>query len=156
MVPPGAVSFAEAFRTWLKIGCLSFGGPAGQVFVRQAQVRWTQAFSSGSWSILANSSPCSVSGISIEATSAVATQRVPSCTIAPRSISIRTTSSTKNGLPSDLARIRSRTRAGSELEVQADSICVHGDRPGAAALARAMREALTAAGVSVRSPAQSA
>ncbi|HEU4442635.1 MAG TPA: chromate efflux transporter [Burkholderiales bacterium] len=31
MVPPGAVSFAEAFRTWLKIGCLSFGGPAGQI-----------------------------------------------------------------------------------------------------------------------------
>ena len=26
-----AVSFAEAFRTWLKIGCLSFGGPAGQI-----------------------------------------------------------------------------------------------------------------------------
>jgi chromate transporter len=31
MVPPGSVSFAEAFRTWLKIGCLSFGGPAGQI-----------------------------------------------------------------------------------------------------------------------------
>ncbi|MGH8732370.1 MAG: chromate efflux transporter, partial [Burkholderiales bacterium] len=29
MVPP--VSFAEAFRTWLKIGCLGFGGPAGQI-----------------------------------------------------------------------------------------------------------------------------
>jgi chromate transporter len=26
-----AVSFAEAFRTWLKIGCLGFGGPAGQI-----------------------------------------------------------------------------------------------------------------------------
>lgn len=34
---------------------LDFGGPAGQVFVRQAQVRWTQAFSSGSWSISAES-----------------------------------------------------------------------------------------------------
>ena len=31
MVPAGSVSFAEAFRTWLKIGCLSFGGPAGQI-----------------------------------------------------------------------------------------------------------------------------
>ena len=67
---------------------------------------------------LASSSPCSVSGISIEATSAVATQRVPSCTIAPRSMSIRTTSSTKNGLPSDLARIRSRTRAGQRFDLQ--------------------------------------
>src|SRR6187401_764595 len=29
MVP--AVSFSEALRTWLKIGCLGFGGPAGQI-----------------------------------------------------------------------------------------------------------------------------
>ena len=31
---PGTVptpSFSEAFRVWLKIGCLSFGGPAGQI-----------------------------------------------------------------------------------------------------------------------------
>ena len=26
-----APSFEEAFRVWLKIGCLSFGGPAGQI-----------------------------------------------------------------------------------------------------------------------------
>jgi chromate transporter len=26
-----AVSFAEAFRVWLKIGCIGFGGPAGQI-----------------------------------------------------------------------------------------------------------------------------
>ena len=25
------VSFGEAFRVWLKIGLLSFGGPAGQI-----------------------------------------------------------------------------------------------------------------------------
>ena len=33
MVPPveSRVSFAEALRTWLKIGCLGFGGPAGQI-----------------------------------------------------------------------------------------------------------------------------
>ena len=30
-MPQPTVSFAEAFRTWLKIGCLSFGGPAGQI-----------------------------------------------------------------------------------------------------------------------------
>ena len=24
-------SFGEAFATWFKIGCLSFGGPAGQI-----------------------------------------------------------------------------------------------------------------------------
>jgi len=28
--PPG-VSFGEAFRVWFKIGCLGFGGPAGQI-----------------------------------------------------------------------------------------------------------------------------
>src|SRR5262245_32905193 len=26
-----APSFAEAFRVWFKVGCLSFGGPAGQI-----------------------------------------------------------------------------------------------------------------------------
>ena len=31
MVPQPNVSFAEALRTWLKIGCLGFGGPAGQI-----------------------------------------------------------------------------------------------------------------------------
>ena len=30
---------------------LDFGGPAGQIFARQAQVRWTQPFASGQWSI---------------------------------------------------------------------------------------------------------
>ena len=29
--PPKAVSFAEAFRFWLKLGFVSFGGPAGQI-----------------------------------------------------------------------------------------------------------------------------
>ncbi len=31
MVPPSPVGFAEAFRVWLKIGCIGFGGPAGQI-----------------------------------------------------------------------------------------------------------------------------
>jgi chromate transporter len=31
MSTPPAVSFAEALRVWLKIGCLGFGGPAGQI-----------------------------------------------------------------------------------------------------------------------------
>ena len=28
------ISFAEAFRFWLKLGFISFGGPAGQIAVR--------------------------------------------------------------------------------------------------------------------------
>ena len=41
-------------------------------------------------------------------------------------------------------------RDGSPLRLRADTICVHGDLPGAAARARAVREALDAAGVEVR------
>jgi UPF0271 protein len=42
---------------------------------------------------------------------------------------------------------------GSELKVQADTICVHGDKPGAAALASRLRRDLEAAGISVEAPA---
>lgn len=41
---------------------------------------------------------------------------------------------------------------GSRLEVRAESLCVHGDTPGAAAIARAVRDRLEAAGMAVRSP----
>jgi chromate transporter len=41
---PGAVSFAEAFRFWLKLGFISFGGPAGQIAIMHAELverrRW--------------------------------------------------------------------------------------------------------------------
>ena len=40
---------------------------------------------------------------------------------------------------------------GSVVRVQADSICVHGDSPGAVAMARAVRERLEASGVQIRS-----
>ena len=30
---------------------LDFGGPVGEIFVRQAQVRWTEKFSNGDWSV---------------------------------------------------------------------------------------------------------
>ncbi|WP_077489680.1 LamB/YcsF family protein [Sinomonas mesophila] len=42
-------------------------------------------------------------------------------------------------------------RDGSELRPGAESICVHGDTPGAVAMAAAVRSALDAAGVTVRS-----
>lgn len=38
---------------------------------------------------------------------------------------------------------------GTELAVRADSVCVHSDTPGAVGLLRAIRQGLTAAGVSV-------
>jgi 5-oxoprolinase (ATP-hydrolysing) subunit A len=41
---------------------------------------------------------------------------------------------------------------GAELRVKADTICIHGDTPGAPALARAVRQALTAAGIEVLPP----
>ena len=43
-----------------------------------------------------------------------------------------------------------RARDGSPIAQRAETICVHGDLPGAAARARAVREALAAAGVEVR------
>ncbi len=39
---------------------------------------------------------------------------------------------------------------GSVVRIEADSVCVHGDSPGAVAMARAVRSALEAAGVTVR------
>lgn len=38
---------------------------------------------------------------------------------------------------------------GTELTVEAESVCLHGDTPGAVQIARAVREALAAAGVDV-------
>ena len=29
--PKGIVPFGEALRVWFKIGCIGFGGPAGQI-----------------------------------------------------------------------------------------------------------------------------
>jgi len=39
---------------------------------------------------------------------------------------------------------------GKEIRFQADTICLHGDTPGAATIAKAVREALNKAGVQVR------
>lgn len=41
---------------------------------------------------------------------------------------------------------------GGNLTIRADTICVHGDLPGAAARARAVREALASLGVEIRAP----
>ena len=42
--PPSAVSFREAFRFWLKLGFISFGGPAGQIAIMHQELverrRW--------------------------------------------------------------------------------------------------------------------
>ena len=42
--PPAAVSFAQALRFWLKLGFISFGGPAGQIAIMHTELverrRW--------------------------------------------------------------------------------------------------------------------
>ena len=42
--PPAPVSFGEAFRFWLKLGFVSFGGPAGQIAIMHTELvekrRW--------------------------------------------------------------------------------------------------------------------
>ena len=47
-------------------------------------------------------------------------------------------------------RQAARATDGSELKVAADTICIHSDTPGSAAIARAVNEALKKAGVRVR------
>ena len=41
---PATPSFAEAFRFWLKLGFISFGGPAGQIAIMHRELvderRW--------------------------------------------------------------------------------------------------------------------
>ena len=39
---------------------------------------------------------------------------------------------------------------GGEVEVRADTLCIHGDNPNAPEVARAVQEALEQAGVEVR------
>ena len=39
---------------------------------------------------------------------------------------------------------------GADLAIQADTVCIHGDQPGALAFARGLREALGRAGIEVR------
>ena len=41
---------------------------------------------------------------------------------------------------------------GSEIELTADTICVHGDNPSALSLVRKIREALQASGVEIAPP----
>ncbi|HSW09587.1 MAG TPA: 5-oxoprolinase subunit PxpA [Bacillota bacterium] len=45
---------------------------------------------------------------------------------------------------------KAATMDGIELDLRVESLCVHGDTPGAPALAKAVREALAEAGVEVR------
>jgi UPF0271 protein len=45
---------------------------------------------------------------------------------------------------------RVRTADGSWIEVNAETICIHGDTPGAPEMARAVRNALEGVGVTVR------
>jgi chromate transporter len=44
LAPPEAVSFADALRFWLKLGFISFGGPAGQIAIMHRELveqrRW--------------------------------------------------------------------------------------------------------------------
>src|SRR5689334_3972313 len=56
----GSLGKLLAGQTWTNLfdervypETLDFGGPAGQIFVRQAQVRWTEPLGAGDWSVSA-------------------------------------------------------------------------------------------------------
>src|SRR5438552_3393556 len=49
-----------------------------------------------------------------------------------------------------IARDRTvRTSDGSTISIEVDSLCIHGDTPGAPAIARAVRQALARSGIEV-------
>ena len=45
-----------------------------------------------------------------------------------------------------------RSQSGADVAIQADTICLHGDQPGAAAFAAAIRAALLADGIAIQAP----
>jgi len=47
-------------------------------------------------------------------------------------------------------------RDGTRVRLRADTLCLHGDRPDAAAFARSLREALEAASVDIHAPGSTA
>jgi UPF0271 protein len=49
-----------------------------------------------------------------------------------------------------------RTMQGDDIDVCADTLCIHGDQPGAVDFARAIRAALEEAGISVRTTGREA
>ena len=49
-----------------------------------------------------------------------------------------------------------RSLQGKDVPVQADTLCIHGDQPGALAFVRRIRAELAAAGIEVRAPARRA
>jgi UPF0271 protein len=48
-----------------------------------------------------------------------------------------------------------RAADGTDVEIEADTVCVHGDEPGAAEFARELRALLARLGIDVRAPGQS-
>lgn len=55
----GGLLAGQTWSTFMDAGSLpetlDFGGPVGELFIRQTQVRWTEGFDGGSWSIAAES-----------------------------------------------------------------------------------------------------
>lgn len=55
----GGLLVGQTWSTFMDAGSLpetlDFGGPVGELFIRQTQVRWTEGFDGGSWSVAAES-----------------------------------------------------------------------------------------------------
>lgn len=78
----------------------------------------------------------------------------PDGTLTPRSVPAAVLSDPLAAAAQALAIVRGelRSTAGTPIHLRADTICVHGDLPGAAGRAAAVRAALEAAGVEIRAP----
>jgi UPF0271 protein len=79
---------------------------------------------------------------------------MPDGTLAPRSVAGSVIADPETALRQALGIVLERrvtARDGSAVRVEADTLCIHGDSPGAAEFARRIRAGLAAAGVAVRS-----
>lgn len=89
---------------------LDFGGPVGEIFVRQAQVRWTQPFANGDWSVSFENPESSFTLPGVNTTFRADDDRYPDLT----------------------ARLRFNA-AGGKYSIQTLVRNIRGDFPGAAA-----------------------
>jgi UPF0271 protein len=77
-------------------------------------------------------------------------------TLTPREIPSAVIQDAEQAVRQAVSIVRNQTvvtRDGAEISIQAETICIHGDRANAADFARAIRQALVATGVSVESMA---
>ena len=126
-------------RSSAPIVCSFTPAAAGQkILPITEQRRSASRESASSRSIRAAMTPWIESGRGSSASASVADQPSPRCSSAPCSISMCSSSSTKNGLPSELASTRSRTASGAPSSPSSDETSCAAFSPSSGASVRAV------------------